>query len=149
MSALTTDFRRSTQLDFLLALFRPWITKAEAAFLLDDASEDHVLDLVDEGVLRAVNIARAADTRREVRIYRYTVEHRILLPRTASHAVPVDAIIPHHRPTILRRELSDWLGCTEQHVSNLNLTGPRDQHDTRHRIYREAVVEFLESREIL
>lgn len=143
------DFCRSTQLDFLLALFRPWITTSEAAFLFDDCSEKHVLNLIDEGALRAVNIARAADTRREVRIYRYTVEHRIIAPKHPIHAIPAESIIPHHRPTILRRELSDWLGCTEQHVSNLNLTGPRDQHDTRHRIYREAVVEFLESREIL
>ena len=147
--APAADFRRSTQLDFLLALFRPWITKSEAAFLLDDCSEDYILALVDSGTLRAVNIASAEDTRREVRIYRYTVERRIIAPAHPAGRVPVDAIIPHHRPTILCRELSDWLGCTERHVRNLALAGPRDRHDTRHRIYREAVVEFIESREIL
>lgn len=142
------DFQRSTQLDFLLALFRPLITTAEAAFLLDDSTPQHVLDLLDEGAVRAINIARDTDTRREVRIYRYSVEHRIMAPRLPLHAIPVDAIIPHHRPTILRRELADWLGCTEQHVSNLALQGPRDAHDTRHRIHREAVVQFLTTREI-
>lgn len=144
-----SDFQRSTQLDFLLALFRPWLTKGEAAFLLDDCSEDHVLDLIDEGKLRAVNIAKNEDTRREVRIYRYTVEHRLLAPRLPIHQVPASAIIPHSRPTILRRELAEWLGCTEQHISNLNLSGPRDGHDTRHRIFRDAAVNFLEAREIL
>ena len=142
------DFQRSTQIDFLLALFRPWITKGEAAFLLDDCSEDHVLDLLDEGKLRAVNIANAEDTRREIRIYRYTVEHRMIAPRLPMHQVPASAIIPHCRPTILCRELADWLGCTERHVRNLALAGPRDAHDTRHRIFRDAAVNFLEAREI-
>lgn len=142
------DFQRSTQLDFLLALFRPLLSTAEAAFLLDDATPQHVLDLLDEGKLRACNIAHGTDTRRVVRIYRYSIEHRIISPRLPLHAIPVDSIIPHHRPTILRRELADWLGCTEQHISNLALAGPRDRHDTRHRIHREAIVEFLTAREI-
>jgi hypothetical protein len=139
---------RSTQLDFLLALFRPLLTKSEAAFLLDECSEDHVLNLIDEGQLRAVNIASNIETRREVRIYRYSVEHRIMAPTLPLHRVPPGTIIPHFRPTILRRELAEWLGCTEQHISNLSLPGPRDGHDTRHRIWRDSVVEFLTNREI-
>lgn len=142
------DFQRSTQLDFLLALFRPWVTKAEAAFILDDCSEDHVLDLIDEGKLRAINIARDLETRREVRIFRYSVEHRVLAPKLPLCSIPAESIIPHARPTILRRELADWLNCTEQHISNLALDGPRDNHDTRHRIWREAAVKFLTGREI-
>lgn len=140
----------SIQLDFLLALFKPFVTKSDAAFLLDDCHVDHVLDLVDEGRLLAVNIA--ADDRsgrREIRIHRYSVLHRIAAPRKPLQRVPVDQIIPHHRPTILRRELAAWLSCTEQHVSNLNLSGPRDSHDTRHRIYRDSAVNFLTTREIL
>lgn len=147
-STAPSDFTRSTQLDFLLALFRPWVTKAEAAFLLDDCSEDHVLNLIDEGALRAINIAKSTDTRREVRIFRYSVEHRVLAPKLPLCAIAAESIIPHARPTILRRELADWLNCTEQHISNLNLDGPRDSHDTRHRIWRESAVQWLTSREI-
>jgi hypothetical protein len=144
----TADFQRSTQLDFLLALFRPWLTKGEAAFLLDDCSEDHVLDLIDEGKLRAINIAADTETRREIRIYRYSLEHRVMAPRLPMHQVPAEAIIPHHRPTVLCRELAEWLACTERHIRNLALDGPRDSHDTRHRIWRESAVQFLTSREI-
>lgn len=136
------------QLDFLLALFRPLLTPAEVAFVLDDCSERHVLDLIDEGKLRAVNIASDVHTRRTLRIYRYSVEHAILAPDRPLTIVPPEHILPHQRPTILRREFASLLGCTEQHVSNLNLDGPRDRgSDTRHRIYRHAAIDFLTSRE--
>jgi hypothetical protein len=137
------------QLDFLLALFRPWLTTDEAAFLLDDCTDQHVRDLVDSGHLRAVNIASSADSRRELRIYRYTVEHRIIRPKAPLTIIGPGEILPTQRPTILRREAAKWLGCTEQHISNLALPGPRDRDtDTRHRIHREAFVEFLTLREI-
>jgi hypothetical protein len=139
---------KADQLDFLLALFRPFLTKADAAFLLDDCAEEKILALIDEGKLRAINIATDTDTRRELRIYRYTVEHRLLSPTTAWGTISPELIIPHHRPTVLCRELADWLSCTERHVRNLNLSGPRDSHDTRHRIWRESAVEFLTAREL-
>jgi hypothetical protein len=138
----------TTQLDFLFALFRPLISTADAGFLLDDCSERHVLDLVDEGQLLAINIAVDTTGRRELRIHRYSVLHRIARPKRPLGRVPADKIIPHFRPTVLRRELADWMSCSEQHISNLNLAGPRDGHDRRHRIYRHAVVDFLTTREI-
>lgn len=137
---------RSEQLDFLLALFRPLLTLAEAAFLLDECSERHALDLLDEGKLRGVNIATSTDTRREIRIYRYSVEHRVMVPLLPLTPVSPEHIFPHHRPTVLRREAAQWLHCTEQHISNLALAGPRI--DARHIIHRAALVEFLTRREI-
>jgi len=76
------------------------------------------------------------------------VQHR-LMPRLARHPlteIAVEQILTHHRPTVLRRELADWLACTEQHISNLALEGPRDRSDVRHIIYRDAVITFLKSR---
>lgn len=145
---MSTTAQPEQQLDFFLALFRPLITKAATAFFLDDCHEDHVLDLVAEGKLLAVNIALHTDTRREIRIYYYSAVHRALRPKLPLQRVPVDSIIPHHRPTILRRELAAWMSCTEQHVSNINLPGPRDGHDSRHRVHRWAFVEWLTTREI-
>lgn len=139
---------RSEQLDFLLALFRPLLTLGEAAFLLDDCSERHVLDLLDEGKLRGINIASSTETRREIRIYRYSVEHRVMVPLLPLTTIEPEKIFPHHRPTVLRREAALWLGCTEQHISNLDLDGPRDSADVRHRIHRAALVDFLTKREI-
>lgn len=144
----TRDQERATQLDFLLGLFRPLLTTAEAAFILDECSDQHVRDLVDEGRLLAVNVAASTDTRPHLRIWRYSVEHRVMVPLLPITRVPVDQIIPHHRPTILRRELAAWIGCTEQHVSNLNLPGPRGAGDARHRIHRSAVVEWLTTRDL-
>jgi hypothetical protein len=136
------------QLDFLLALFAPYLRVEQAACLLDDCSPEHVTDLVEEGKLRAIDIASADATKRSLRIYRYSVEHLIIRPHSPLTAVPVSHVIPHERPTLLRRELARLIQCTEQHISNLNLPGPRGGHDTRHRIYRDAVVEFLTAREI-
>lgn len=139
---------RAEQLDFLFALFRPLLTLGEAAFLLDDASERHVLDLLDEGRVRGVNIATVEDTRRTLRIYRWSVEHIIFCPAAPLTSIDVDQLLPHHRPTILRRELASWLACTEQHISNLDLDGPRTADDTRHRIHRAAILNFLRNREV-
>jgi len=139
---------RAEQTDFLLALFRPLLTLGETAFLLDECSERHVLNLLDEGKLRGVNIAKSTETRREIRIYRYSVEHRIMVPLLPLTSIEPERIFPHSRPTILRREAALWLACTEQHVSQLALAGPRDSSDVRHRIYRDALVAFLTSRDI-
>ena len=116
--------------------------------MLDEASDQHVRDLLDEGKLRGVNIAASAATRREVRVYRYSVEHRIIAPKYPLTLVPVEQMLPIHRPVILRRELASWLSCSESHITNLDLDGPRDHNDSRHRIYREAAVNFLTSREL-
>jgi hypothetical protein len=146
---MTPNPTASEQLDFLLALFRPLLSVEEAAFILDDASPDHVRDLVEEGRLRAVDIASTEDrSRRCLRVYRYSAEHLVMRPRLKLTLVPVSTILPHERPTFLRRELSNLLGCTEQHVSNLSLPGPRHAGDARHRIYREAVIGFLTEREV-
>lgn len=137
----------SAQLDFFNAFWRPLLRTDEAAWMLDECSERHVLDLLDEGKLRGVNIA-AEPTRRLVRVWRWSVQHR-LMPKIASAPlsdIGVEQIITHHRPTVLRRELAAWLACSEQHISNLNLPGPRDRSDTRHIIHRDAVLTFLNSR---
>jgi hypothetical protein len=136
------------QLTFYSALWRPLITTDEAAWMLDECSERHVLDLLDEGKLRGVNIAASGETRRLLRIWRYSVTHR-LMPKLAKHPLPevsAEEVITHQRATVLRRELAYWLSCTEQHVSNLGLPGPRDRSETRHLIHRTAVVDFLTTR---
>lgn len=141
-----SPFLRATQLDFLLALFRPFLTKQEAAFLLDDCHEDYIVALLDLGKLRAINIASEADgPRRELRIYRYTVEHLILAPKLPLGTINADAFVPHHRPTLLLREAASILACTERHIRNLNLDGP---DAGRVRIHRQAFTAFLTTREI-
>ena len=142
----STATERSKQMDFILALFRPWLRTEEAGFLLDDASDQHIRDLIDEGKLLGINIASAQETRLEVRVYRYSVEHRIMAPLRSLTIISPEEIIPHHRPTILRRELASWLACSEAHIGNLQLDGPRDGNDSRHRIHRSAAVAFLTER---
>jgi hypothetical protein len=136
------------QLDFLASLFSPLITTEQAAFILDDCSPRHVLDLVDEGKLRAISIASGDADRRELRIFSYSVHWLVREPVKPFPAVELDRIIPHSRPTLLRSELARLLSCSERHVSNLNLDGPRGQHDKRHRVYREAVLAWLAAAEV-
>jgi|GEM_PF-4227308 len=138
----------SSQLDFLLALFTPLITVEQACFLLDDCDWHKIDQLLDSGRIRGVDIRSGQAEKRCIRIYRYTVEHLILRPSVPIFHIGINQMMPHERPTILRRELARMINATEQHISNLNLPGPRGRHDTRHRIYRDAVCEFLNEREI-
>lgn len=129
-------------------LFRPLVTIEQAAWMLDEASPRHIEHLIDEGKLRGLNIATREDSRRTLRVWRYSIECR-LLPNMFGQPlpeIPAEQVIAHHRPTVMRRELAYWLNCTEQHVSNLNLKGPRDRSDARHIIFREAALDFLTSR---
>lgn len=138
------------QLDFYRDLFRPLVTTEQAAWMLDEATPRHIENLLDEGKLRGLNIATQQDTRRTLRIWRYSVECR-LMPKLTGKPIPElspEHVITHQRATVLRRELAYWLGCSEQHVSNLALPGPRDRHDTRHLIDRGAVINFLTTRTI-
>jgi hypothetical protein len=148
----------ASQLDFFSTLFLTLLTKEEAACYLDDCSTRHVLDLIDEGKLRGVDIASTWQPRtkagelqhhREVRVYRYSAEWLVKHPTTTLPRVTFDEIVKFHlRETLLRREVAHLLNCTEQHVSNLALPGPRHQGDARHRVYRAELISFLTRREI-
>jgi len=138
----------TVQLDFLSGLFSPLMRVEQAAFMLDDCGWDKVAELLDEGKLRGINVAGPGAEKRSLRIYLYSVQQLVMRPKWPLVYLPVAQFLPHERPTILRRELARMLTVTEQHVSNLNLSGPRGDHDTRHRIWREAVIEFLTAREV-
>lgn len=144
-----------TQLDFLWAVFRPLLTTDEAAYLLGDTSDDLVIKLVDNGAVRAVNIAAEDDTRRCLRVYRYSLEHRLLYPGQPLTMLAPETIFPHNREKFRRDEVAVLLNCTARHVANLNLPGPRISAeacqasiDRTPRHWRAGLIEFLQSREI-
>jgi hypothetical protein len=142
------------QLDFWHALFRPLVTTAEAAVLCGGCTDRHVLDLLDEGLLRGVNIALSADTRRDLRIYRYSAHHYLIDNESPLPQIDVATTLPHSRPTILRHELADWLSCSGQHISNLGkervITGPgrANGREARNLFHRASVIDWLTTREI-
>lgn len=149
------------QLDFLLAFFGPLLKLPDAAELLA-CSQDHVANMVDDGSLRAVNIAAGDRTRREIRIYRYTVDfwtyRRAGHPAAARKPSAVDPahILPHARPHLLKREVAKVLDCTEAHVANLaaagHLAGPSLNLGSLARLPRyeaDSLLRFVSIREIL
>lgn len=145
---------QALQLDFWHSFFHELLTLEEAADLLDDIHRRSVTHLAEEGKLRAVNIARKTTTRREVRIYRYSVqwlgESERRQVRMPAHP-PVDTLLPHHRENFLLREVAEFLRCDDDHVRNLRRDGffPGPQFSEReNRIPRAALIRFLQSREI-
>ena len=142
------------QLDFLLALFRPLLEPQEAAWLMGECSDDRIRGLIDEGILRAVDIAsRRADQPKQrcLRIYRYTVEHLLIAPKAPVALVPVEQILLHSRPLFLKSEVARTLACTERHVANLDLPSPPVSQMSLTRLpryTREGLIQFLTAREI-
>lgn len=146
------------QADFWSLFFPPMLKPEQAAEFLDDVHRRLVLDLCEEGKLRAINIASRDDTRREVRIYRYSAQWLAEATRRKCKAPkhpPVETLLPHSRPNLTLREVAQFLACDERHVRNLamitggpaSLTGP--QISERHnRISRPALIAFLNAREI-
>lgn len=137
-------------LDLLLAGFNPLLKVADACFLLDDCSPDHVVRLIDCGKLRAVDIRTPQASQRAIRIYRYTVEHLKLRPDLPLCWIDPEEIFIHSRDTWLRREVQALLSCSDDHVRNLALPGPRYSggRNGMHRVNATALAEFLREREI-
>lgn len=151
------------QLDFWLSLFRPLLKPEEAAFALDDVSVEHVVALTEEGKLRGVDIANRVDPsepsdeygRRCIRVYRYSIEWLMLSrkrqQRHPGHPV-VETIFQHGRPHFLLKEAAYLLNCTEKHMRNLAIEGPKfgatGSNKSLPRIPRAALKAFLEAREI-
>lgn len=142
------------QLNFWHSFFHELLTLDEAVDLLDDLHRRSVTHLAEEGKLRGVNIARSTATRRELRIYRYSVqwlgESERRKTRTPAHP-PVDALLPHHRENFRLHEVADFLRCDQDHVRNLcrdeAITGPKFS-ERQNRITRAALIRFLQAREI-
>ena len=134
-----------TELDFLLGVYRPLLTAQEATIFLGDCDPERIAALVDEGKLLAVNIGTGS-VERCLRIWRYSAEHLGFFSDRPFRRLNIHALMPHTRPTFWRREVAQMLGCTEQHVTNLDLKGP--SISTRAIYFRESVIEFITSREI-
>lgn len=140
--------------DQWMAFFRPLMPIPDVVLSLT-ASRESVHRLIDAGSLRAVNIGLGKQAR-ELRIYKYAVIH-ILAGRTEEiETIPVAKIMPHSRPDMLVRELTELFACTDQHIYNL---AARDEIKTRSgvslssqkrmpRYTRESVIAFLEKREV-
>ncbi len=146
---------RASQLDFLLALFRPLLTMDEVSLLTDGLGRDHIAHLIDEGKFRAINIASSTESQRSLRIYRYSVEHQLLWPKRPLTMVPPETILSHSRAHFLKWEVANLLSCTTRHVENLGnggaLPGPSlslGSLNRNPRYTREGVIEFLTSREV-
>lgn len=140
--------------------FRPFLTVPEVRFLFDDCSESHVVEMIECGRLRALNVALSLSTRRSLRIFRHSVD-RILIPslRRLRGEPKLEALLPHLRPSFLAREIADLLPCAVEHVRHLVssdvLTGANvrvcasDRGRRMPRIDRGSLLAFLHSREVL
>jgi hypothetical protein len=127
--------------DHLLMLFRPLLTVPEAMWLLGYRAPQSIVRWVECGGLRAVDISgeKEAD-RRELRIYRYSIEHLFLAPERPLDRPPVEMILPHRRATFRADEVAQVLNCTPRHVSKLALS--------RGEITRKKLIAFLGAREV-
>lgn len=163
IAAASTSPAELGQLDFFLALFRPLLSQDEAAFLLGEPSLQTITRRLEDGSLRGVDISLAGEDagRRELRIYRYAVEHLLIAPPAQKKPVrvPVERIFPHARPVFRQDEVAAILRCTPKHVGRLKeaseLRGPRlstaaapGASDRTPRVSRESLIEFLTRREI-
>ena len=159
------------QADFFAMLFRPLLSPAAAAWLLE-CSVSHVVRMAEERELVACNIAlktergdEAIDERaseRMIRILRPSVE-RLVIPvmaarRGARDVEPtfeqaLDSV--HHRATWTRREVTHFLDCSDDHVRRLLveglLKGPvltQTGSGRLHHISRTSLSEFLRQRDL-
>lgn len=158
-SASQTRPAAGQQMDFLSWLFRPLLKVDEARYLLADPSADTVIRRLDDGSLRAVDISAlgAESGRRELRIYRYSVEW-IYTPGTQGKPLPMFSpaeILPHTRDVIRRDDVAKLLNCDPKHVANLPLGKSRlaraasaASADRTPLVARAALVEFLLNREV-
>lgn len=138
------------QADWWSLWFREMLSLEEASILLDDMHTERVMQLVEEGRLRGVNIALKTETRREVRVWRYSVQWLAEVRRRKCQRPPaplVDQLIPIQRRNLHCKEVADLLACSERHVRNLRLDGP-ELSAHHHRVTRAALVQFLRDREI-
>ena len=133
-------------LDFILGVYRPLLRTMEAAVILHDCSDQHVVNLLDEGKLRGYDLRGSAESKRTLRILRYTAEHMALRPEMALRHIPMADLLPIQRPTFQRGELARWFGVSETTVGEWPLSGPRT--DRRSIYFRDSVIKFLEYREI-
>lgn len=133
------------QLDFFLAFFRPLMTVEEVCDRFDGSHKTTIHAWLDEGWLLGADIRTPAADRRSVRVYKYSVEHRLIDPETKPVHVPVNKILAHGREKLFYPEVAGWLSCSVEHIKNLRLDGPRYGERTQ-RIYAAALIEFLESR---
>lgn len=163
---------QAEQMDFLLLFFRPLLTVDEAAYLLADASSDLVASRLDDGTLRGLDIALASPeeraeaeaagqrTRRELRLYRYSVECLLLPERLRRpELLRPEMILPHQRDFLRRDEVARVLSCTPKHVAHLTEAGAlhgarlssaasQASADRTPRVSRASFLAFLAAREI-
>jgi hypothetical protein len=126
--------------DQLLMIFRPLLTLPEAMWLLGNTSKLGLTRHLQTGMLRAVDITAGEGERRELRIYRYSLEHLFLAPGKALERPPVELIFPHDEPMLKRLEVARLLNCTPRHVTRLQLTGRK--------VERAELIAFLQEREV-
>lgn len=127
--------------DHLLMLFRPLLTVPEAMWLLGYRTQRAVLRWVEVGSLRALDVAGERERdRRDIRIYRYSLEHLFLAPEQPLERPPVELILPHLRDTFRPDEVAQILNCTPRQVSKLGL--PELE------ISRRKLIAFLDAREV-
>jgi len=143
------------QEDFWNVFCKPLLKLEEAAELLDDVHRLRVVALCEEGRLHGINIASALDTKREFRVFRYSVQalgeserRQRKLPAWPA----VETLLPHTRPNWRIEETAEFLRCSTRHVRDLcllpdGLRGPTftERHN---RVMRAALIAFLRSREI-
>lgn len=130
------------------------LTLDEATELMQPTQRRHVLELAEEGGLRALNIASTDSARQEMRFYRYSVQWLLESERSGLVAPthpPVEALLPHHRANFLLREVADFLRCHISHVEHLRskgiLNGPQFS-ERENRVSRTELIRFLQTREV-
>jgi hypothetical protein len=147
------------QFDFMLSLMSPLVNLEHASLLLGGCSDQHVTNLIDEGRLRAVNIAVSLETRRNLCVWRHSLERfvraqaGIWMPK--EEPVSPAQIFATVRDPVLKSEAAHLLDCSPRHIERLAearliMAGSLSLGSMNRcpRYSRSGLINFLLSREI-
>jgi hypothetical protein len=133
----------------LLDQFGPLLEVQEAELILT-TSRESIRRLIDAGTLLVCDIG-LGKKQRAIRIFKHSLA-RLLAGEKGQPpiAVPIEWLLPHHRPHFFIRELATFLRCTDQHIRNLADLGELPKlpaaPDGVIRFSRQSVIEFVQWR---
>lgn len=135
------------EFDYLVGSYRPLLRISEASVILHDCVRQHVLNLIDVGLLRAFDLTPIQDPnkRRLLRLDRACCIHRAF--RSGPYQPqPVSELLPIRRPTVQVIEIARWFGVDDETVTAWDL--PRPSTDRRSLVLTADLIQFLAEREI-
>lgn len=139
------------QLDFFLAIFQPLMTVEEVCDVLDDVDHKTVAAWLEEGRLLGTDLRHPEADKRMLRVFKYSVEHFMIAPRTKPIVVPVRDLVPHARVNLRYPEAINFCRCSADHIEALVLAGalhcPRFGERSK-RVTCDSLITFVEGRRL-